>query len=191
MPQVYTGDYGTEYDDIAPGNMLEVGIETMPRLDVTTAVTPSSGQLRPCWFTARKNLTSTQVRVCTGSVAAGATPTLCRIGLWEVAGNGAGTLIASTANDTTLFAAATSTYTRPWTAPVTLQLGQRYAFGVLVVTAATMPNFSGKQLGGLGTETAMPPRLSGSYNGLSDLPASFSDADFAQGGLIPYGVILP
>lgn len=173
-------------------NLLTVGEETLPRTEMTaTNLTVSTGQFRFTYFTARKSETSTQVRMLTGGVAAAATPTLVRIGIYEIdAATGAGTLVAATVNDTTLFAAATTAYTRSWQTPFAKVAGRRYAAGALVVTGATAPNLVGAALGN-SPEVGFAPRLSGVLTGLADLPASFVDGSVVASSFRPYAVILP
>lgn len=168
---------------------LQVGEETMPRELMTTGTGPSaSGQLRLTYFTAQKTEVTTQVRIYTSGTAAGATPTLCRIGLYVVNPDNSITLVASTANDTTLFAATNTAYTKSWSTPYTKVAGQRYAIGVLVVTAATLPNFAGQGVQ-QSLESTTAPYLATSVNSLSDLPASASS--FSASAARPYFAILP
>lgn len=177
------------------GNQLVLGEEAFSREALTSsAVSQASGQIRLTYFTARKTEVSTQCRFPSGATAAGATPTLCRIGLFEIAANGDGVLVASTANDTTLFAAANTSYTKPWSASFSKVAGRRYALGALVVSGATMPTFIGQFIANSATNTdeaAMTPRISGYLAGLSDLPASFAAGSVFATNNRPYGVILP
>lgn len=170
---------------------LTVGEATMRRRDVSSnSVATGSGTMRLGYFTARKTETVTQVRIASGTTAAGATPSLARIGVHSVAANGDITLIASTANDTTLFAAASTAYTRALTAPFNKVAGQRYAVGILFVTGATAPTTLGN--GVLpATENGTAPRLSAFITGLADLPASALAAATLDTGLVPYAVLLP
>lgn len=171
-------------------NQLTVGEEIFSRETINTANVPlSSGTMRLTYFTCRKSETTTQVRVWSGTTAAGPTPTLCRVGLWLIDADGTGSLVASTANDTSLLAAATTAYTKAWQAPYSKVSGRRYALGVLVVTGATVPNLSGTALN-LSAEAAEEPRLSAQVGGLSDLPASLSAAP-SSSNVRPYAAILP
>lgn len=171
-------------------NMLATGDESMPReIASSTGQNPASGQFRATFFTARRTETTTQVRIYTGSTAAAATPTLCKVGLYAVTSAGEGVLVAATASDTSLFAASSTGYTVSWTAPVTKHAGTRYAVGPLVISAATMPTFQGSSV--QSAEGAAAPRISGALTGLSDLPATFVDGDFASSGLRIYAVVLP
>lgn len=196
MAQVYVGE---DLVAVWLADALAVGQETCPRTVASGAsfATPtlSTGVLNTTHFTARKTETSTQVRMYTAGTAAAATPSLCRIGLyrWDldpVTGVRSATLIASTANDTALFAAAFTGYTRSWSAPVAVTAGQRYVLGVLVVTAAAAPTMVGQAMVG-GVEAAVTPRLSGLVGGLSDLPATYLESSLAGAATRCYGAILP
>lgn len=193
MPQSYTGE-----DSFAAqlnADALDSGDEIMPRtfgMVSTTGITATSQLLRLSMFNARKSQTSTQVRVATGATAAGATPTLCRIGLYLLGTvNQVATfsLVASTANDTALFAAASTAYTKSWSASVAEQAGSRYALGVLVVTGATAPTLGGML--GTASEMGLSPRMCGSIAAQADLPASFAATAVADNTGRLYGVILP
>jgi hypothetical protein len=179
-------------------NPLTVGHESVNRSQLasySTALTLTTQVLRLTYFSARKTETTTQVRVMTGTVAAGATPTLCRIGLYAVDDSGNATLVASTSNDTTLFAATATVYTRNWSTPYAMVDGQRYALAWLVVTAATAPSVAGVSFAGtaqIRAEMAMSPRINGAIASQSDLPSTFTAAAVsAAADFVPYGVVLP
>lgn len=174
-------------------NELTDGVSTVPRglAQSATGLAAATGVLRMAHFTSPKSFTSSQVRLFTGTTAAGATPTLCRAGLYTIAADGAGTLVASFANDTTLFAAANTLYTKSWTTPYALVKGTRYAVGVLVVTGATAPTltccaFSSAQIG---SEFGLAPRLGSSLAGQADLPASFTLASTTALGARLYAAL--
>ncbi|MBR7191739.1 glycosyl hydrolase family 28-related protein [Gordonia sp. SCSIO 19800] len=166
-----------------------VGESTLSRRNIASnAVGSSSGALRLTYFTAKKTESVANVRVISGTTAA-ATPTLCRIGVYEVAANGDLTLVGATANDTTVFAGANTRYTRALTAPFTKIRGRRYAVGILVV-AGTVPNFTG--LGALNTdEAAVEPRVAGVVHSQSDLPSTVAASSLAISGAQIYAVLTP
>ena len=161
------------------------------RYAVSTGIALTSQLLRLTYFTCRRTETTTTVRMSCGSTAAGATPTLARIGLYTIAANGDGTLVASTANDTALFAATGTTYTKSWSVAYAKSVGQRLALGVLVVTAATAPQLSGIGGSTMGTENAVLPRVAAQLSGQADLPSSFTDASLAVSGNAVFGVVAP
>jgi hypothetical protein len=183
--------YAPQTFNMPPGNLLTTGQETMSReIASATNAAISTGTLRLTHFTGRKTETSTQVRVATGGTAAAATPTLCRIGLYTVATDGAITLVASIANDTTLFAAASTPYVRSWSSSYGMLFGQRYALGVLVVSGAATPTFIGQTVGSA-TECLVAPALSAQVTGQSDLPSSVATGSVVGSGTRIFGVILP
>lgn len=168
---------------------LRSGEETVDRRVVNSSSIglAASGALRLTYWTARKSETVNQVRIRTGGTAAAATPTLCRIGVYEEAGSGDLALVASIANDTTLFAAGSTVYTRNFSAPWQKRRGTRYAMGLLVVSAAVLPTFygiSGITAGnGLDSaELAATPRLNGNLSSQTDLPSSITTGSVAASG---------
>lgn len=189
-PQAYIGEDGS-------GDALTLGDEIITRKDGTmagsTAVPAANQNLILAYFNAHRQIVSTQARVITGGTAAGATPTLCRLGLYQITtilGILTGTLVASTANDTTLFAASSTAYTKSWSTSVVMQPGARYALGILAVTGAAAPTFVG-QICNAVAEAALPPRVTGALAGQADLPATFTDSSLTSFGFRHYGVILP
>lgn len=165
------------------GNRLTPA-ETAPRniLYGTTGVSWGvSGAIRFSYFTPQATTAVTKAITITGSTAAAATPTLCRIGLWSVAANGDLTLVASTANDTSLWSSTFTEYATNLSATYTLIGGQRYATGGLVVSATTVPNIMGfSSISGAATTFARDPRVAGTITGQSDLPASITAGSIAN-----------
>lgn len=184
----------TRVDSLSSADLAS-GVSTIPRRmnSSAAAATLASGGMRLTYFTPPASFTSSQVRMLGGGTAAGATPTLVRAGLYSIAGDGAATLVASTASDTALFAAANTVYTKSWSAPVALAGGNRYALGILCVTAAVAPTLVGSVLGNASasTEAAIAPRLSGSLNSQTDLPESFADASLVTHAGLFYVAVLP
>lgn len=175
-------------------NRLTSGEEIIDRTSLSNVgVTINSGTLRLTYFTCRRSATSTQGRMISGNTAAGATPTLCRWGLYAIDTAGDATLAASIPNDTTLFAAANTAYTRSWSTPITTIPGQRYAWGAIVVSGTTVPSYIGgaSSGAGFGLAAASAPRLTGFVGSQTDLPASFAAGSVAAGANMIYAEILP
>lgn len=154
-------------------NSLTTG-EIVPRRDQigTSSVAPVSGVMYLTYFTADKTETINTLTMFTGTVAAAATPTLCRMGVYSVAGNGDLTLVASTPNDTALFAAANTAYPKALSSPWNKVVGQRYATALIIVSGGTMPNFHGTQFPGssiINTMVRMSPAIAGRVTGQTDL----------------------
>lgn len=169
---------------------LAVGESSVSRIIAAGSLQPASGQLRLSYFTARKTETVTSVRINTFTAGAAPTPTLCRVGIYSEDASGTLTLVGSTANDTTLFATAITAYTRSLTTSFKKTSGQRYALGILVVSAAAMPAFPAAVFSA-SPEMAISPRLAGQVTGLADLPASVAAGSLGLSGAVVYGVLLP
>jgi len=168
---------------------LTTGVSTMPREVVVASNIPTAtGVMLLKYFTSGKSFTSTQVRVSSGGVAAAATPTLIRLGLYTIDGASAGALVASTPNDTTLFAATFTDYTKSWSVSYPFVIGQRYALGLLIVTGVAAPNMDGAFV--TATESAQAPRLTGQITALSDLPSTFVNGSVANANVAFYGAMI-
>jgi hypothetical protein len=169
---------------------LSSGEATLPRRMVgSSTISISNGSMRLTYFTARKSETIASIRTATGAVAA-AGATLARVGIYSVASNGNLTLVASIANDTTLWIATNTQYTRSLSASFAKQRGQRYAVGVLIVGSSTAPQFCGQ--GVLPpTEAVVAPRLAGLSISHTDLPATVAAASVSDGGLSIYTALVP
>lgn len=175
---------------------LTVGQETIPRIRVTNNAAGgfNTGIMGLTYFTARKSETITQLKTITGTTAAAATPTLCRMGLYLISGN-ALTLVAACANDTTLFAAASTAYTRSIVSPASYAVvaGQRYATGLLQVSAAACATFCGDPyvLLPISEMSSTAPVLTGFLPGQADLPALFYQSSVGSANRRAYMVLLP
>lgn len=170
---------------------LSAGESSVPRDVVMASVTMSSQSLRLAYFTATKTESVATVRVQTTGTAAGATPSLIRVGLYSVAANGDITLVASTANDTALLAAQNTMYSKALSAPYTKQAGQRYAVGLLVVTAAAAPTVAGAPVTLVASEVGLAPKLGGLVSSQADLPASVVSASVSDSANRPYIALVP
>lgn len=166
------------------------GESTIPRrlVNINSAAS-GNGNLRLTYFTAIKTETITEIRMHTGSSAA-VSPTLCRVGIYSIDGSGNLTLIASIANDTTLWIASSTTYTRSLSASFSKVRGTRYAVGTLVTGTTTAPNFAG-QAWLNASESFVSPPLSAFVSGQTDLPATINYASLAASAHQHYTVLLP
>lgn len=173
-------------------SVLSSGEATMPRGEVQSNVTLTSGTVRLSYFTATKTETVNNIKGYTASTAAGATPTLCRLGLYSVDSSGNLTLVASCANDTTLFAATTTAYTKALSTPYLKVAGQRYAIGAIVVTGAAAPTTPASFFSGPGSEmTTTGPTEAAAFAGQSDLPASIPVGSLGTSSQKLYAVVTP
>lgn len=176
---------------VAPGEVTQYGAVADVGCHSLSERRGLSGQstavTQTLWLTywrAPKNFTAANIQVaCT--TAAVATPTLVRVGLYTVAANGDLSLTAAIANDTTIFNANNTAYTRALTATAALQQGAWYATGLLVVSAAALPLALGVSVAGGVTfvPATLAPRLTGTLAAQADLPASIVAGTVASSNL--------
>lgn len=152
---------------------VTAGETIMPRHLMTTSATFTTQSLRLGYFTAQKTESINTVGLTTAGIAAGATPTLIRFGIYSIDGSGNGTLVASTPNDTTLLSVINTRYTKGLSAPWSKVTGQRYAIGILIVTAAATPSAMGWASTAGHVVFGIAPRITGLISGQADLPGSF------------------
>jgi len=176
-------------------NQLTSGEAVVDRLrgahDTIGAV--GTGTLLLTYFTAQKTEVISQVRMYTSSTPAAATPTLCRIGVWSAnAAGDLGALLASTPNDTTLFAAANTAYLKSFSASFTKAIGTRYACGVLVVSGAAMPQYIGwSTVAAATSKLEDSPRVCATIGAQSDLPSTATAASMTATTRVTQFVLLP
>jgi len=156
-------------------NMSSTSIDTTPRVLNNTA-TFTSGTTYFTFFTPLRDLTVSSIRMSSaGSSTSGATT--IRFGLYTWNGTTA-TLVARTANDTSIFSSPNTVYQRSFSTdggyPATYELkkGIRYVVAVIVV---------GTSMGNAYMGSALPlalnildPRVSALHAGHTDLQTSYS-----------------
>ena len=176
---------------------LASGESSLPRNEIGASSTQTSQVLRLTFFKPRKSEAITSVRLSTTGTAAGATPTLIRIGIWEADVDNSSatfTLVASTPNDTSLLAATNTRYTKALSSTWNKRAGIRCAAGLLVVTAAAAPTVAGSVRVGSGDEYLEWPPNGGSITGQADLPNTFTMASLVAGSSSvsrPYVAFIP
>ena len=127
-------------------------------------------------FTALQSFTSSQLSFATGTVATGITT--ARIGLYTVNASNVATLVAETANDTSLFATSATVQTRSFSTarglPATYNIvaGQRYAIGAILVSS-TSGQLWGFNIGAQALRT-VSPAITGGVAGQTDLVTPFT-----------------
>lgn len=157
-------------------------LEAFPRMWGRDAVQWASGSILFTPFVADRDFLATNLISATRGSAA-ATVTTAKMGLYSVSGS-TFTCIARTANDTNLWGAAATTYSRAIAdsgpsggaiSSVQLYAGKTYAFAMFAV-ATTMPQWAGMQLATTGTAglPALTPALSVGLGGQTDLIQSTS-----------------
>lgn len=171
---------------------LTVGESTIDRRDIVSSTTPvTSGNINLTFFTAAQFSTISQIRIGCAQIAAGATPTTVKLGVYKedsVTKNL--TLLGATVNDTSLFANTNTTYTKAFTAPFTIEPGSRYAVAILVISAAAMPSFKGNGIV-LASESFQDPKLSALLTSQTDLPSSILNSSLSEHSNSIYSVIIP
>lgn len=177
--------------------VLATGEANMDRAVVTFSDTSSlsPGQQGLRYFVATKTESISQIKMVTASVAAGATPTLCKMAVFSVhPTTGDLTLVGVTTNNTTLFAATYTAYTESLVAPFTKVAGTKYATGPLVVTSGVSPSFTGMATGTTSVNDTLygaTPRVMGLVGGLSDVPATVLNSAIGSTRRNAYCELLP
>jgi hypothetical protein len=159
------------------GDRLTAGETTLSRDQGMSEVGLDLGTLHLSYFTATRTETITDVVTALLTNVASSN-TLARVGIWSVDANGGLTaLLASSANDTTLWETGNGLRTANLSGNFAKVAGIRYAIGALVV-GGTAPQligvFPSASMGSLA------PRSNGAVTGLSDLPASVAAASIAD-----------
>lgn len=178
-----------------PLNQMEAnrptdGQEIAPKdLFTSDSVALVSGQVSFNYFTAYDTQDVTALRTYTGTTAAGATPTLCKMGLYSVAANGDLTLMAATANTNTLWNSANASHQANLTAPQKVIKGNRYAFGLIIVTAAALPTVPSRSVPIVLSGVASP-RTFAQLTGQTDLPNAVAAGVLSNGATARYGVLV-
>jgi hypothetical protein len=170
-------------------DLLTAGEETIRRLHAQTTPQLSTGNMVLTYFTARRSETINNVAVVVGGTAAAGT-TLARYGIYSVAANGDLTLVASTANDTTLWNSTFAGPSRALSSSWSKVAGQRYALAALFV-GTTGPKLSGAAPAN-GTEMGRTPRLNGSIASQADLPSTVTAGTVSNSqGISVYAALTP
>lgn len=184
-----TAIYRLDRDDLASGET------TVSRRMTGAAGTLTTQTLRLAYKKATKTETIGSVILAGAGTAAGATMTLCKVGIYEEDPNTLDlTLVASSANSTSKFSSAVSGTESTFTLSSNFNKvrGRRYAVAVLVVTSATAPNILvGATMSG--TSAIKNPRLCAAVAGQTDLPASIANSTLASAGtsVCPYAELVP
>jgi hypothetical protein len=153
--------------------MSSTVLDVFPRMFAISVVTNTSQTARVTYFTAPYDMTVSQITFISGSTASSGL-TLARFGLYD-----ATTLVARTANDTTLFNTASTVYTRSFDttggfpSSFNLVAGTRYGVGLIVIGTTPGNAVGVSHAGGTGgTLLSLTPRINGITTGASDLPTS-------------------
>lgn len=157
-------------------------IETVDGRLCSSTITMGIGQLR-LMLLPRVLVPTAISNICavTASTASAGT-TLARMGVYQSTDSGnTGTLIASTANDTTLFSATYTSYSRSLSSPVVLLPNVDYYFAAITVSTTAPAMMAVPALnGGLAIKMGNRPPINLFGTGQSDLPATFSGLPIGQ-----------
>jgi hypothetical protein len=152
-------------------------LDAFPRTQAATTIAAISGRAWCTYVTIPYDLTVSQITFQGGATASSGL-TVARFGLYA-----GGVLVAQTANDTTLFNTASTTYTRSFDttggfpATYTLTAGTRYGIAVIQVgtTAGSLIGLTSNI-----SLNALDPRIVGITNGAADLPATAPTGNVAS-----------
>lgn len=175
-------------------------IDWLPRGHGTIGLTgAASGSMMLAFFTAPYSITATTITfVNAGTITASLS--LCRFALFTVsetitdsvtATTPSITMVARTANDTTIGNVANTIYSRTFSetggypASYNLVAGSRYAVGLLIV--GSTPGTWQAATVTVGSFMRLPPMVAGAVTGLSEIPTSATNVPF--GNFILYGRI--
>jgi len=175
--------------DAIYANKLSSGMDVFPRDFVTGEAVLATQSLIAVQFTCDKIFTATQLRTITGSQASSGATTI-KMGLYEVNADSSLTLLAKTANNTSLWASIDTVYTEAFESGATVDMvrNKRYAFAVLQ-DGGTLPKLVGQRQPN-GNILTYTPRIAANYASQTDIPSSL----VAGTGVArdrPWGVVLP
>jgi hypothetical protein len=168
-------------------NFLTSGEEVMPRRWVNSEEQLVADTLHLMYFQARKTEAINNIFTTSGNASSGAT--LARAGVYSInTSTLAGTLVASTANDVTLWSGGFTPYTPPLTSTFNKVQGNVYAIGYLW-RGATPPYVEACAV--RYASAGFAPRIMGELGGQTDLPGSFADAALSTSHRNFQSIMLP
>jgi hypothetical protein len=177
---VFNPFYSVPFDYV-DNQQLGTGETVVPRFNIGSSAALVSQTMVLTFWTAIKTEFVTQMSLTTSNTAAGATPTYCAYGVYQVSDFSASptlSILGQTANDTTMFASTFSEYLRSFTnGGFWKYQGQRYATAVLIVSGAAMPNFFGYN--GTLIRASSAPRLTAAVPTQSVIPATVIPANLS------------
>jgi hypothetical protein len=178
----------------------DTSIDWLPRGHGTIGnANATSGNLLLAFFTAPYSITATTITFANAGTVT-ASLSLCRFALFTVsetitdsvtATTPSITMVARTANDTTIGNVANTIYSRTFSttdgypASYNLVAGTRYAVGILLV--GSTPGLWQAATVSVGSFMRLPPMVAGTVTGLSEIPTAATNVPF--GHFILYGRI--
>jgi len=176
--------------DHGNGAASAAGVETLSRFGLTEFA-GASGRLWLSYVTAEVSTVVSKLMVASAS-SAGVSVTFARIALFTVAADGAVTLVARTASDTTIGANPFTSYERPlataggFPATYPIVAGRRYALGFLQL-AGTPMSLSGQFI----LDSGEPPIASRIIEAQTDIAASYTGGALTNFYQQPYARARP
>jgi len=171
----------SQISDIAAlTNNTTSSADAFSRIFTNSGQTPTSGNVHWTYFTPASSFTASQISIT--NIVQAYSPTLIRLGLYTADSAGGVTLVARTANDTTVFSTTSTYWTRSFAtaggypATYAVTAGSRYALAFCITASSmpTIPAFSGHSL-----YLWQTPRITAYITGQSDLPSSVASDGFA------------
>lgn len=180
-------------DAVAPDPDLPTDRErNMPVTSATNTGSMTSGAIRGGLWACTQTATRNKISASVSTGHSGTAPTLCKLAvLEENPSTGVLTIIAVTANDTTMFATADTGGANDGiatTAPYTLLAGKRYCIAQLCVTTGTPPQIRGANVGT--AAGAVTPRKSMVLTGQTDFGAIGSTITPSSTPFMPFGAAI-
>jgi hypothetical protein len=176
-------------NDFTTTQQIAAGECIYPRIPVSTGPVLISGSMFLFFWTAQKTETINFLTSISESIAAGATPTYAAFAVFSVDGSGNLTQVAITANDTSIFNGTFQTKKLATTAPWNKIAGQRYAYGILMVSSFAMPNVGG--FNGSLPYSSNPPRVAGQITGQTSILSSYAVGSISNASSSIWGVVEP
>jgi hypothetical protein len=181
----------TRLRNAAEGDLLR-GIVPLDRRNIAAQTTIATGRLLLGYATSRENLTLTKMRFMMGTTAAGATPTLVKLGIYREETDKSITLLGQTANDPTMCNTINAAVERPLAVAVPVTAGTRYAVTFIIVTAAAAPGLLGSvNQSAAGAEMVLAPRVCGTVTSQTDLPATVAAGSIGVSNVLYYMAAIP
>lgn len=129
------------------------------------------------YFTCRRTFTVKALETFIGATPVTGTVSRCQMGLYSADAAGAGSLLVSTINDTSLWNAANVAHRRNTDANFDLVIGQRYGVAILHVSSGPTPSIVGPATGAYTFVEPIllyRPAVSGGIFGVTTLPATIA-----------------
>ena len=161
----------------APANAFD----TVPRYTLNSTTTLVDGTVYLYYFTPFENIVVNNITMACESAAVGTT--WARMGIYSVDNSTqALTLVANTANTTTLFDTANTSYTVAldsygYSVPYTLTRGNRYAVAVLVREQTVNPTIVCSGGSHYISVASLSPKIIGTVSGQIDLPLTITNSN--------------